>query len=159
MLSVAFWPFLTTNGDQTSLAQTNTVISPLKLRWPVDGTNNTITFLQQRVGEVIWLIRTEIEEKHPVRRQYITTLTTGTIKVLGHLLFLAWEQGLFHPLYCRLNIQLCLLLLVSGWEGSSASKQKVKLLISSWWSRYWPTLIDRHPPAPILWWYRELTLG
>lgn len=105
------------------------LLHPLKLRWPVDDTNNTIKFSQQREREVIWLIRAEILEKRPVRRQYITVLTTGTIKLLCHVLFLAWEQGLFIPR--RLNIQLCLLLVVNGWRKrrggqDPASKQKVK---------------------------------
>lgn len=51
----------------------------------------TITLSQQR--RVIWLIRARFEEKRPVRRQYITLLTTRTIKLLYHLLFLAF----LHP--------------------------------------------------------------
>lgn len=56
-------------------------------------------------GEVIWLIRAEIQEERPAMRRYITVVTTATIKLLRHLLFLARERGLFIPR--RLNIQPC----------------------------------------------------
>lgn len=136
------------------------LLYPLKLRWPVDDTNNTIKFSQQREREVIWLIRAEILEKRPVRRQYITVLTTGTIKLLCHVLFLAWEQGLFIPR--RLNIQLCLLLVVNGWRkrrrgrAGSCFKTESKATNSSWWSLYWPAHIDQHSPMAILWTYCSL---
>lgn len=130
------------------------LLHPLKLRWPVDDTNNTIKFSQQREREVIWLIRAEILEKRPVRRQYITVLTTGTIKLLCHVLFLAWEQGLFIP--HRLNIQLCLLLVVNGWRkrsrgrAGSCFKTESKATNSSWWSLYWPAHIDQHSSGDIM---------
>lgn len=76
----------------------------------------TITLFQQ--SSVIWLIGAEIQEKRPVRRQYITMLTTGTIKLLCHLLFLAWKQGPFIPR--RLNVHLC------SRRGSWASNVRVE---------------------------------
>lgn len=76
----------------------------------------TITLFQQ--SSVIWLIGAEVQEKRPVRRQYITALTTGTIKLLCHLLFLAWKQGPFIPR--RLNVHLC------SRRGSWASNVRVE---------------------------------
>lgn len=97
-------PLSTSDEDQTTV----TVITPpatVACRW-----HKQYHHISSTEGEVIWLIRAEIQEekkkrKRPARRQYITMLTTGTIKLLCHLLFLAWEQALLIPR--TLNIQLC----------------------------------------------------
>lgn len=97
-------PLSTSDEDQTTV----TVITPpatVACRW-----HKQYNHISSTEGEVIWLIRAEIQEekkkkKRLARRQYITMLTTGTIKLLCHLLFLAWEQALFIPR--TLNIQLC----------------------------------------------------
>lgn len=55
----------------------------------------TQTATLSKRSQIIWLIRAGIQEKRPARRQYITTLTTGTIKLLCHWLFLAGTPGPF----------------------------------------------------------------
>lgn len=96
-------------------------------------------------GEVIWLIRAEIQEKRPARRQYITVLTTGTIKLLCHLLFLAWEQGLFHPSQVKYSA-----VVVSEWPGMGGRggrKTESKATNNNCWGNYCPALIDQPPLA------------
>lgn len=109
---------------------TSTEMSPQAMvacRW-----HKQYNHISSTEGEVIWLIRAENREKHPARRQYITVLTAGTIKLLCHLLFLPWEQGIFIP--PRLNIQLCVCI--------RGRIKKTKATNSSHWSNYWPTIID-----------------